>query len=404
MKSWTTEQKTWVIVVCDLFEQMFGSDFLSYHYDKVHGTKVDDKQTSRLLEYCHEHWEMHYPIDSPEPQDDSKHLCHPRANLSATDLQQLLQKQKPPTAKCTEPANSDSSESIVSNNSSPKLISAVIQTKECSSLSQPTELQEDTNQVYHPSPNLDKRPAKLVSEHPTPKQTKSCNNTDSTSVNCHPSPKAGNTVVIPNESDSTTSQQSILQVAMAKAKTRAAVAALHSLIPPIASRSLSLLEPVYGKQLFSDPFSLAEHPCERDIQKANNVLCDERKAGKKPRGIEIIGIGKFNDNALSILQRFFGIADTYRKVSAEADWLTQMKCSPQDLAQLQDALWHHPASQPILKHGKKMLDATSFSDLVEERYVDSFIIDIGIGKFLDESRENGKNITVYFPSELNEWM
>jgi len=61
-------------------------------------------------------------------------------------------------------------------------------------------------------------------------------------------------------------------------------------------------------------------------------------------------------------------------------------CSPGDLVLLRDALWHHPASQPILKHGNKQLD-TSFSDLVEERYIDSFVIDICISKFLDESKD-----------------
>ena len=54
--------------------------------------------------------------------------------------------------------------------------------------------------------------------------------------------------------------------------------------------------------------------------------------------------------------------------------------------------------------GKKGLDDTSFSDLVEERYIYSFVIGICISKFLDEARENGKNDTVYFPTEFSDWM
>ena len=64
--------------------------------------------------------------------------------------------------------------------------------------------------------------------------------------------------------------------------------------------------------------------------------------------------------------------------------------------QLQDALWHHPASQPILKHGNKRLDTTSFSDLVEERYIDSFVIDICISKFLEESKQSGNKTKFTF--------
>ena len=186
---------------------------------------------------------------------------------------------------------------------------------------------------------------------PTLTYTKCSSNSHSTSINCHPCPKIADsaTVIIEDECNSTTSQQTSLQVAIAKATTRAEVAALYSLIPKVASRSSSAqLKPVYGNLPILDPFSIAECPCESDIQKANKIIHDERKAGKNPSGIEIQGIRQFAENALPILQRFCAIADTYRQVSAEANWLSQMMCSPGDLVRLQDALWHHPASQPIL--------------------------------------------------------
>lgn len=46
----------------------------------------------------------------------------------------------------------------------------------------------------------------------------------------------------------------------------------------------------------------------------------------------------------------------------------------------------------------------SYPDLVEESYTDSFVIDICISTFLDGTRENGKNNTVYFPTEFSDWM
>jgi len=55
MRSWTGAMKTWVQVINNLFEQMFGSDFLTYCYDKDHGTRVEDTVTSSILEYCHDH-------------------------------------------------------------------------------------------------------------------------------------------------------------------------------------------------------------------------------------------------------------------------------------------------------------------------------------------------------------
>ena len=81
-----------------------------------------------------------------------------------------------------------------------------------------------------------------------------------------------------------------------------------------------------------------------------------------------------------------------------------MKCSPKYIVQLQNALWNILASQAILEHGTKNLDSTSFADLVEERYIDSFVIDICISKFPEKAREAGKGFTVFFPSEFHDWM
>lgn len=393
LKSWTDEKKTWIIVVCDLFEQMFGTDFLKYDYEKDHGGKVDDGLSSSLLEYCHEYWERHYSLDAGEPHDDNKHHCYPRANLNADDVLQLVQKQQ----SAPRHKNSDAS--------SAKFDSPVIEAQGNPPTAEPMKPQGDEDESANIDTGTNQQPKEEQS--PTLTYTKRSNNAHSNSLNCRPSPKIVDsaTVIIEDECNSKASQQTSLQVAIAKATTRAEVAALYTLIPKIASRSLSAqLKPVYGNPPISDPFSIAERPCESDIQKANKIIHDERKAGRNPSGVEIQGIGQFAENALPILQRFCAIADTYHRVSAEADWLSQMMCSPGDLVQLQDALWHHPASQPILKHGNKRLDTTSFSDLVEERYIDSFVIDICISKFLEESKESGNNFTVYFPTEFYDWM
>ena len=83
LKSWTEEKKSWVFVLSDPFEQMFGTNFLTYCFDKDHGTKVDDSKKCEIFEYCHEYWEKHFSGESPEPQDNTKHLCHPRIHLNS---------------------------------------------------------------------------------------------------------------------------------------------------------------------------------------------------------------------------------------------------------------------------------------------------------------------------------
>ena len=60
--------KTRVQVINNLFEQMFGSDFRTYCYDKDHGTRVEDMVTSSISEYCHDHWESQNGVHiHPQP-------------------------------------------------------------------------------------------------------------------------------------------------------------------------------------------------------------------------------------------------------------------------------------------------------------------------------------------------
>ena len=58
---------------------------------------------------------------------------------------------------------------------------------------------------------------------------------------------------------------------------------------------------------------------------------DAKKAGMNLTGIDIVGKGWFSESALCILKHFCTLAGTTCKVSAEANWLSKMKCSFEDL-------------------------------------------------------------------------
>ena len=49
LKSWTEGKKSWVFVLSDLFEQMFGTNFLTCCFEKDHGTKVDDSKKCEIF-------------------------------------------------------------------------------------------------------------------------------------------------------------------------------------------------------------------------------------------------------------------------------------------------------------------------------------------------------------------
>ena len=112
----------------------------------------------------------------------------------------------------------------------------------------------------------------------------------------------------------------------------------------------------------SDPFMLSERPCGSDIDEAQKLLSDEQNAGRNPSRIEIEGRGRFSETSLSVLKQFCRITETYHKVSSERNWLLGINCSPRDLALIQNALWHHPATKPVLRHERKGIDPTSLAE------------------------------------------
>ena len=58
MKCWSDEKKRWIVVINDLFKQMFGDGFLPYSFSKDHGTTVSEEVT--IVEYNHKQWEAQY--------------------------------------------------------------------------------------------------------------------------------------------------------------------------------------------------------------------------------------------------------------------------------------------------------------------------------------------------------
>lgn len=83
IRSWSEDTKSWIMMINDLFKQMFGDDFLLYRYCKEHGTSVDEKVALSILEYSHKHWELQYmkvlsndvDWEGDTPQHESNSFC-----------------------------------------------------------------------------------------------------------------------------------------------------------------------------------------------------------------------------------------------------------------------------------------------------------------------------------------
>ena len=124
-----------------------------------------------------------------------------------------------------------------------------------------------------------------------------------------PNPPAA-VVVIPDEeceeqmqtsshADSSSYQGSQLSSAMSTATTRADLAALDTLIPPVEAIHSTVVslqaEVTFDCTIYSNPYCLIQRPCEASVKTAEKILNDEKKTGRNPSGVRIKDIGHFSE-------------------------------------------------------------------------------------------------------------
>ena len=352
---WSKDKRDWILTIDVLFCNLFGNDFLSYLYDKDTGTAVDTNTTSELLEYNHEQWEKNYQDittnveDEPIPQQQRDlTTCAPVQHHAAKKL-----------------AFPDPKSSI----NAPKVIPST---------------SKSTSSIESPGPVAS---AEVI-------EVEECE---------------GDQMQTSSQSGGNLQQGSQLFSALSTAKTRAEIAALATLIPKVdttitSSVPSSRAEVTWNCPVYSDPYCLVQRPCEAIVEQGEKLLSHERKKGHHPTGVRIRGIGHFSEQGLSVLKKFAFISDTRNKVTSEAQWLSHVTSTPGEQAVLQEILWNRPMSNPVLRSEKKAIDVISFSDLCEERYIDSFVVDTCIGKYIEEARTQGNDNTLYLPTDFFLWM
>ena len=231
--------------------------------------------SSAILDYNHEHWEIQYaksPTNDEERKtdntlrDDRSNFCKPAANVVIGAMTSKVPKSASRLAKQCKDSVGSSSDDPVNDSLSPEHIDLK---DECHSSSQ-----DD----FDDSATLEEV---IVIGPSTP---------DIPDMNeCH----------------------STLCDSMAKATTRADVAALCSLLPPVSTSctaNTAVLHHVFGS-LLDNPFALDTRPCEAIIDNARSLFDKEKGNGINPSGVNITGIGKFSKEGLAVLKQFCVIAE-----------------------------------------------------------------------------------------------
>lgn len=156
---------------------------------------------------------------------------------------------------------------------------------------------------------------------------------------------------------------------------------------------------VFGMYNEEDPLSFHERPLKRIVKEAEKAL-RRKKCQQEPTGVAIANLGTFSRNGIAILKKFCEISSLKASIQTEEKWL---QVEPDDLSApgilaIKDVSWNKSRSETVLRAGQKSIDVASFSTLVEERYLDNFVIDVTILKFLQDCQGSR---TIYFPSETH---
>lgn len=198
-----------------------------------------------------------------------------------------------------------------------------------------------------------------------------------------------------------------LEAMVKNARTRSEISALNDHIPSVLTLQSHHRLKVKVSARETNPFEVRHRTTADVIKEAEELLKTTRKT-KLDRSIivDIPMVGMFSDDGLSVLSKFCQIAQLSRKVDEERQWLSKFigVYNESELSQVKDVLWNKQATYPLVKVAGKCLDVESFADLACERWLDNFVIDICIAKFIKESKEQGTDITIYFPSELFDWL
>lgn len=179
--------------------------------------------------------------------------------------------------------------------------------------------------------------------------------------------------------------------------TRWEMAMLAEKLPKVLFASTTV-RVLFGSFKETCVWSLNQRPSERTVQK--DCLAMEGKNNTNPFGVHLLGFGKFSENGLSELRRFCSLKKPKDAVQTEEQWLQNTGIPNNRASIIQKVLWHQSPHKPILQHHRKSMDSINLSYIVEEGYIDNFVIDITISKFLEDAQKNVKYDTLYLPIDF----
>ena len=184
-------------------------------------------------------------------------------------------------------------------------------------------------------------------------------------------------------------------------------------IPPVKALPDAVVQICYqrpatllnAKQLsIRPPKSVVE-----DCRKAVNTECRRRiEAGVADTAaefyLEISGFGAFCRSDITVLEHYEQISDLRWELVADANWLrnddTLSNCEQEAILAVLEGT---PLTTTIARNAYNQVDTKSLATLTRENYVDNFVIDYLILKFISMKPKNSPTSTVYLPGDSWKW-
>ena len=155
------------------------------------------------------------------------------------------------------------------------------------------------------------------------------------------------------------------------------------------------------------PESAIEHALKllnSDVSNTNNggatCIDVDRPIDNDEATVTMGALGTFTKESVNVFQTMCSLASEATRVKEEQCWLAKSRETIPDLTKVEAILYNSRPKEEIIRQGVCIMDATDFSTLACERYVNGFTIDTICLKFLEESRPTE---VVYLPSFSQAW-
>ena len=364
---WNEEDKAWIEKMDDLFTDLFGPDFFQYEYTETKCCVVNPTQTP-LIDYQHEEWESKFMEDkcvqissnaTTEPQHQSSNTIRVAPAPATTSTQQH--------------------ESSTGSETPKKGAGAKTPQQSCNA----------------------------VGIKPTPEPTahhqgsSTCTATTS-SAHC------------PSDQDLKPENEGMMFENL-NILTRGERAALK--LPRVTSISKADIEVVQGQVEVTNPLLVNCRPPESAVTHAANLLkelssstcrtggtinVEEPEDGDEDEKATVTmgTLGTFTQESIGLYQTMCSLAAEAVRFREENLWLANGSNSLPDLTKVRAVLCNSRPHEEISRQGTCIMDATDFSTLACERYVNGFTIDVICLRFLEEDKPTN---FVYLSSYSQTW-